>query len=182
MSQPFVGEIEIFGFTFAPRGWAFCQGQLLSISQNTALFSLLGTFYGGDGRSTFGLPNLQGRIPVHTGGSSGQGPGLSLYSLGQTGGESAVTLLSTQIASHTHTVPVTTADGKVNTPTSANVVGAVGGGRGGGGGLAYGTTTLANMAAQPSSTAGGGQPHNNMAPYVTLNYCIALQGVYPARS
>jgi microcystin-dependent protein len=182
MSQPFVGEIEIFGFNFAPVGWALCQGQLLPIGQNTALFSILGTTYGGDGKSTFALPNLQGRVPIHTGGTSNQGPGLSVYSLGQTGGEAAVTLLSSQIPSHTHTVPVSAVDGKINTPTSANVLGAVGGGRGGGAGTAYGTTTLSNMAAQPGGVSGGSQSHNNMAPYLTLNYCIALRGVFPSRS
>lgn len=182
MSDPFVGEIEIFGFNFPPVGWALCQGQLLPISQNTALFSILGTTYGGDGKSTFALPNLQGCIPNHAGGSSGQGPGLSLYSLGQTGGQAAVTLLSSQMPSHTHTVPVSAVDAKISTPTSANVLGAVGGGRGGGAGTAYGTTTLANMAAQTGNTAGSSGAHNNMAPYLTLNYCIALRGIFPARN
>jgi microcystin-dependent protein len=182
MSDPFVGEIEIFGFNFPPVGWALCQGQLLPISQNTALFSILGTTYGGDGKSTFALPNLQGCIPNHAGGSSGQGPGLSLYDLGETGGQAAVTLLSSQMPSHTHTVPVSAVAAKISTPTSANVLGAVGGGRGGGAGTAYGTTTLANMAAQPGGVSGGGQPHNNMAPYLTLNYCIAMRGIFPSRA
>jgi microcystin-dependent protein len=178
MSEQFVGEIALFGFNFPPKGWAFCQGQLLAISQNTALFSLLGTQYGGDGKSTFALPNLQGNIPNH----QGQGPGLSSYVMGQTGGEAAVTLQASQIAAHTHTLPVSSVVAKVNTPTNATVVGAVAGGRGGGAGTAYGTTTLANMAAQPGNTAGGNQPHNNMAPYVTLNYCIALTGIFPSRA
>jgi microcystin-dependent protein len=178
MSEPFVGEIEIFAFNFAPKGWALCQGQLLAISTNTALFSLLGTYYGGDGKSTFGLPNLQGNIPV----GMGQGPGLSPYDLGETGGEATVTLLANQLGAHTHTLPVSSVVAKVNTPTNATVVGAVAGGRGGGAGTAYGTTTLANMAAQPGNTAGGNQPHNNMAPYVTFSYCIALQGVFPSRN
>ena len=182
MSDQFVGEIDIFGFNFAPKGWALCQGQLLPISQNTALFSLLGTYYGGNGTSTFGLPNLQGRIPNHAGGSSGQGSGLSTYDLGETGGESTVTLLSSEIPSHTHTVPVSTADAKVSTPTTANVVAGVGGGRGGGAGPAYGTTNLANMASPTGNAAGSSQPHNNMAPYIALNYCIALQGIFPSRS
>jgi microcystin-dependent protein len=178
MSEPFLGEIDIFAFNFAPAGWAFCQGQLLPISQNTALFSLLGTQYGGDGRSTFALPNLQGSIPNH----AGQGPGLSIYVQGQTGGSATVTLSSNSIPAHTHTLPVTTANGRVNTPTTANVVGAVAGGRGGGGASAYGTTTLANMAVQAGNTAGGGQAHNNMAPYLALNYCIALRGIFPSRN
>lgn len=178
MADQFLGEIDIFGFNFAPAGWALCQGQLLPISQNAALFSLLGTQFGGNGTSTFALPNLQGRIPNH----QGQGPGLSVYNIGQTGGAATVTLSTSTIPSHTHTLPVTTVDGKVTTPTTANVVGAVGGGRGGGGGSAYGTTTLANMAAQNGNTAGGGQAHNNMAPYLTLNYCIALTGIYPSRN
>ena len=178
MSEPFVGEIEIFAFNFAPKGWALCQGQLLPISQNTALFSLLGTQYGGNGTTNFALPNLQGCIPNH----QGQGPGLSQYVMGQTGGSTTATLTTQTIPAHTHTLPVTTVNGRVNTPTNVNVLGEVGGGRGGGGGSAYGTTTLANMAAQTGNTAGGGQPHNNMAPYVVLNYCIALQGVFPARN
>lgn len=178
MSQPFLGEIEIFAFNFAPKGWAFCQGQFLPISQNTALFSLLGTQYGGNGTSTFALPNLQGCIPNH----AGQGPGLSQYVQGQTGGSATVTLTTNTIPAHTHTVPVTSVNGQVNTPTTANIVGALGGGRGGGGGSAYGTTTLANMATQAGNTAGGSQPHNNMAPYVALNYCIALQGIFPSRN
>ena len=178
MSDQFIGEIEIFGFNFPPAGWAFCQGQLLPISQNTALFSLLGTQYGGNGTSNFALPNLQGCIPNHV----GQGPGLSTYVQGQTSGSATVTLTTNTIPSHTHTLPVTTVDGRVNSPTSANVVGAVAGGRGGGGRTAYGTTTLANMAAQTGNTTGGSQAHNNMAPYVTLNYCIALRGIFPSRN
>jgi microcystin-dependent protein len=178
MSDPFVAEIQIFGFNFAPAGWALCQGQLLPISQNTALFSLLGTQYGGDGKTTFGLPNLQGCVANH----AGQGPGLSNYVQGQTGGSASVTLLSTQMPAHTHTLPVTSANGRVNTPTTVNVLGDVGGGRGGGGGSAYGTTTLANMATQANGTAGGSQGHNNLAPYLVLNYCISLRGVFPARN
>jgi microcystin-dependent protein len=179
MSEPFVGEIEIYAFNFAPKGWAFCQGQLLAISQNTALFSLLGTQYGGDGKSTFGLPNLQGKIPNHF----GQGPGLSLYTQGQTGGEATVTLLASQMPAHNHTVNASSSSGHINNPTAATVLGAVGGGIGKSG-KAYTASTASNvnMGTSASNNAGGGQPHNNMAPYVALNYCIALQGVFPARN
>jgi len=177
MSEPFLGEIEIFAFNFAPTGWALCNGQLLPISQNTALFSLLGTQFGGDGRTTFALPNLQGSIPNH----QGQGAGLSNYSIGQTGGSATVALTVNNLAPHTHTLPVSSANGRVQTPTSANVLGELGGR--GGGGSAYGTTSLANMAVQHNTAGNGTSPtHNNMAPYVVLNYCIAMQGIFPSRS
>ena len=123
MSEPFVGEVRIFGFTYAPRGWALCRGQLMSISQNTALFSLLGTYYGGDGRSTFALPNLQGNIPI----SSGQGPGLASYVLGQAGGTVSVTLSISNMPSHTHTLP---AGGPASTSTPASNTMIAGGGKG----------------------------------------------------
>jgi microcystin-dependent protein len=151
---------------------------LLPITQNSALFSLLGTLYGGNGTSNFALPNLQGSIPIH----QGNGPGLSPYAQGETGGSATVTLLSSEMPAHIHTVPVTSVNGRVNSPTTANVLGDVGGGRGGGGGSAYGTTTLANMATQSSNAVGGNQPHNNMAPYVAMNYCIALTGIFPSRN
>jgi microcystin-dependent protein len=174
MSDQFIGEIRIVGFNFAPYGWAQCNGQLLSISQNTALFSLLGTQYGGDGRSTFGLPNLQGRAPMH----QGQGAGLSPRVMGETGGETAVTLLSSQIPVHNHAVQnATESNSGVPGPT------AIFGGGGRGKQPAYAPAgTAAAMSASAVGTTGGSQPHNNMPPYLTLNFVIALQGVFPSRS
>jgi microcystin-dependent protein len=176
MSDPFVGEIRIFAGNFAPRGWAMCNGQLLPISQNTALFSLLGTFYGGDGRTTFALPNLQGSAPL----MAGQGQGLSLYDLGQTGGEPAVTLINTELPSHTHTVSATTTPGSV--PDPANAVWGIAG-------VARGTVMYSSspgsspaMSPQAFSIAGSSQPHNNMPPYLVLTFIIALQGIFPARN
>jgi microcystin-dependent protein len=175
MTNPFVAEIRIFPFNFAPSGWAFCNGQLLSISQNTALFSLLGTTYGGDGKSTFGLPNMQGMAPVQP----GQGPGLSLYDLGQTGGSDTITLLQSEMPMHNHTPQAFAGQATAQVP-SPNV------------GLArargfdpYSTTTTTNLTALSDLSIipeGGGQPHNNLMPYLTLNFCIALQGVFPPRS
>jgi microcystin-dependent protein len=174
--DPFVAEIRIFPFNFAPKGWATCDGQLLPISQNTALFSLLGTFYGGDGKSTFALPNLQGNVPIH----AGQGQGLSQYFLGEEGGSETVTLLQTEIPAHTHVPSAHAQDdalvfnpGPGVTPASAN------------GGFPYNTTVNANQvqfALEALAPSGGDQPHNNLMPYLTLNFCIALQGVYPPRS
>ena len=176
MSQPFVGEIEIFGFNFAPQGWALCAGQLLPISQNTALFSLLGTQFGGDGKSTFGLPNLQGTIPV----SQGQGPGLNPYLMGETNGSETVTLITNEIPQHVHTLAASSGGGRIDTPSSAVVPGLVERGTPD----VYATTPTAGAAMNPSmiGTAGGNLPHNYMMPYLTLNYCIALQGIFPARS
>lgn len=170
--DPFVAEIRIFPFNFAPKGWAFCNGQLLPISQNTALFSLLGTTYGGDGRSNFALPDLQGRASMHP----GQGPGLSLHDLGEADGVETVTLLQSEMPAHSHALsasvrpadslnPATLAPG-----TGNNIyVAAAGATR----------TPMSNQALAP---VGGGLPHNNMQPYLTLNFCIALQGVFPPRS
>jgi microcystin-dependent protein len=171
--NPFVAEIRIFPFNFAPKGWAFCAGQILPLSQNTALFSLLGTTYGGDGKSTFALPNLQGSVPIH----QGQGPGLSLYDLGESSGSQNVTLLLSEMPSHSHTVSgdATPLNAKQVSP-SGNVPGAPVGQN------LYGTSTNTTMNPQMLSVAGGSQPHNNMMPYLTLNFCIALQGVYPARN
>jgi microcystin-dependent protein len=174
MSSPFVAEIRIFGCNFAPTGWAMCNGQILPISQNTALFSLLGTTYGGNGQSTFALPNLEGAAPVHP----GQGPGLSLYDLGQMGGEQTVTLLESEIAAHNHFVQAYTgdpADSRIPKPTESLGAPAPG--------LLYNPSTsqLATMALQTFSPTGGSLPHNNMMPFLTLNFCIALQGVFPAR-
>jgi microcystin-dependent protein len=174
MADPFVAEIRIFPFNFAPKGWAFCDGQLLPISQNTALFSLLGTTYGGDGKSTFALPNLQGSVPVHVGGNQ-PGPGLSIYDLGQTGGSAAVTLLATETPSHTHSVMAQTIDQGDNRIPSPS--------------LNLGNTQIYSSAAPTAtldstavSVVGGGQPHNNLMPYLTLNFNIALQGIYPPRT
>ena len=173
MADPFVAEIRIFGCNFAPKGWAFCNGQLLPISQNTALFSLLGTTYGGDGKSTFSLPNLQGSVPLHVGGNQ-PGPGLSLYDLGETGGEDTVTLLTTEMPSHTHAVTAQTIDQGDNRIPSPK--------------LNLGNTQIYSNAASnatldPSavSIAGGNLPHTNLMPYLTLNFNIALQGVFPPR-
>jgi len=176
MADPFVAEIRIFPFNFAPKGWAFCDGQLLPLSQNTALFSLLGTTYGGDGKSTFALPDLQGSAPMHP----GQGPGLSLYDLGQTGGSEFVTLLTSEIPAHQHNVGMaTTATGNSLTPEGSTWA-TTPSGRG----LLFvyhsGPPT-AKMLADSILPAGGSLPHNNMQPYLTLNFCIALQGVFPQR-
>src|SRR5512140_853362 len=173
--DPFVAEIRIFGFNFAPTGWAFCDGQILPLSQNTALFSLLGTTYGGDGKSNFALPDLQGRAPMHP----GQGPGLSLHDLGETGGSETVSLLETEIPSHSHTANASLEDGVQGSVTElialARSVG----------GTLYQTITnanLVNMDAEALAPAGGDQPHNNMQPYLTFYFNIALQGVYPPRT
>jgi microcystin-dependent protein len=175
MADPFVAEIRIFPFNFAPTGWALCDGQIMPISQNTALFSLLGTTYGGDGKSNFALPNLQGNAPMHP----GQGPGLSLHDLGETGGSETVSLLESEIPSHNHLVRADTADpADVQAPGSSVVLGRSTGGN------AYLTppSSLVAMADTTIAPAGGDQPHNNMQPYLTLNFCIALQGVFPPRS
>jgi microcystin-dependent protein len=174
--DPFVAEIRIFPFNFAPKGWAFCNGQLLSISQNTALFSLLGTFYGGNGVTTFALPDLQGAVPM----SAGQGPGLSDRFLGEASGSDFVTLLTSEMPGHNHTVQ---ADFDNNNATSITPAAAVL--------VNAGTTFTFSVNASPQlqtmnpsmvSIAGGSLPHNNLMPYLTLNYCIALQGVYPPRT
>lgn len=175
MANPFVAEIRMVGFNFAPTGWALCNGQLMPISQNTALFSLLGTNYGGDGRSTFGLPNLQGMGPLHAGGS--QGPGLSPYIVGQTGGEQAVTLLASQLPSHTHGVSAGSSGG-LSSPTNNVWASGI---RGRSPAYAASSGSNVNMSPAAISTAGGGQPHNNMPPYLCMNFIIALQGVFPAR-
>jgi microcystin-dependent protein len=171
--DPFVAEIRIFPFNFAPIGWAFCDGQLLPLSQNTALFSLLGTTYGGNGASNFALPDMQGSAPMHP----GQGPGLSLHDLGETGGSESVTLLESEIPSHAHAL---SGDRNVSeTPDpAANTLGR------GSSINAYQTNVAQNlvmMSDQALTPAGGDLPHNNMQPYLTLNFCIALQGVFPPR-
>lgn len=172
MSSPFVAEIRIFGFGFAPRGWAQCNGQLLPISQNTALFSLLGTYYGGNGSSTFGLPNLQGSAPMFW----GQGPGLSLHDLGETGGSDTVTLLESEIPAHSHGTSVSASDGNNQSPVGEKLATGIGVGQ-----YASANGPLTQLSPNTLTPAGGDQPHNNMMPYLTLNFCIALQGVFPPR-
>lgn len=174
MSAPFVAEVRVFGFNFAPTGWAQCNGQILPISQNTALFSLLGTYYGGDGKSTFALPNLQGSMPI----GQGQGPGLSQRFLGETGGEEAVTLLSSEMPTHPHTLMAAPDPADVSTPTPVVAVARTNGQAG------YAPSVPAsNTPLNPQATniVGGDMPHNNLMPYLALNYCIALQGVFPPR-
>ena len=174
MSSPFLAEVRIFPFNYAPRGWAFCNGQTLALSQNTALFSLLGTTYGGNGQSNFQLPNLQGSFPIQ----SGQGTGLSPYYMGETGGASTVALNTLQMPSHTHPENALVATGTATTPSgnlltqpalrSTNYYGS--------------DAATAAMAPGAVALAGNGTPHNNLPPYLVLSYCIALQGIYPARS
>jgi microcystin-dependent protein len=173
--DPFVAEIRIFPFNFAPKGWAFCDGQLLPLSQNTALFSLLGTTYGGDGKSNFALPDMQGNAPMHP----GQGPGLSLHDLGETGGSETVSLLESEIPSHSHALMAAPPASLVAIPSPAVSLARSRGFN------AYQSNTSANLVPMSGNTlapAGGDQPHNNMQPYLTLNFCIALQGVFPPRT
>lgn len=174
MADPFIAEIRLFPFNFAPRGWAWCDGQLLAIAQNTALFSLLGTTYGGDGRSTFALPNLMGRAVM----GPGQGPGLSRHDLGESGGSETVTLLATEIPAHSHALVAQVAPGDSPTPQASSFARAIGA-------TPYQPPTgapLVSMAPEALGAVGGGQPHNNMQPYLTFYFAIALQGVYPPRS
>jgi microcystin-dependent protein len=177
MADPFVAEIRIFPFNFAPKGWAFCDGQLLPLSQNTALFSLLGTVYGGDGKSTFALPNLQGAVPMHPGGFNDPGPGLSGHSLGEMSGSETVTLLESEIPAHTHIMMSgpTFLSADSNLPTSNSM------GKSNNGKAYIASANLTTMADEALAVAGGDLPHNNMQPYLTLSFCIALQGVFPAR-
>jgi microcystin-dependent protein len=173
MADPFVAEIRIFPFNFAPKGWAFCDGQLLPLSQNTALFSLLGTTYGGDGKSNFALPNLQGSAPMHP----GQGPGLSLHDLGEVGGSEVVTLLESEIPSHTHGLTANASPGNRTSPQGNSLARTSGA-------LPYAPSggQTVPMAPEAVGVVGGDQPHNNMQPYLTLYFNIALQGVFPPRS
>jgi microcystin-dependent protein len=183
MSDQFLAEIRIFSFPFAPAGWAQCAGQLIPIQQNTALFSLLGTTYGGNGTSNFALPNLMGNIPLHIGRNQ-PGPGLSIYDLGQTGGSPSVTLLQTEMPAHSHSPVVTTVDGTVAAaannqparPYAGNIQDYTEG-------LLYSSTApQMQLPPQTIGVAGGSLPHNNMMPSLFLNYCIALRGVFPARN
>src|SRR5712691_9144945 len=179
MSSPFVAEIRMFGFNFPPKGWAFCNGQLLPIAQNTALFSLLGTTYGGNGTTNFALPNLQGSAPMHP----GQGTGLTNRVLGEAGGETTVTLTTTNMASHTHALQGSTAAASATDPSGNVYARAQHGGPTVG--LAWAYTAAApdtNLNATALGLTGSGQAHNNVMPYLTVNFIIALQGVFPARN
>lgn len=176
MADPFIAEIRIFPYNFAPRNWAFCNGQTLPIAQNTALFSLLGVTYGGDGRTTFALPNFSGRAPLN----AGQGPGLSNYSLGQMGGTETVTLSSTQLPAHNHSLACAAANANKPLPAnnfpSASIPAT----------QPRNAPSLASspvtMAAGAIASSGGSQPHSNMQPYLGLSFCIALVGIFPARN
>ena len=165
--DPFVGEIRLVPFTFAPKGWAFCAGQLLPINQNQALFALLGTTYGGDGKTTFALPDLRGRVAL----GAGAGATGSSYALGSTGGQETVKLAVGQLPSHSH--PVHANSGAATTKEPAGAVPAKGG--------AYAATKNANMGAPMLGKTGGGQAHENRQPYLTLNYVIALAGIFPSQ-
>ena len=175
MSDQFVAEIRIFPFNFPPTGWAFCDGQLMPISQNTALFSLLGTVYGGDGKSTFALPNMQGNVPMQP----GQGQGLSLRDLGEMSGVESITLLTSEMPFHNHAIATHNLDfSDTQNPSVDASLGKSNQGN------AYQTVVNANLtqlAVQALTPTGGGLPHNNMQPYLTLNFCIALQGIFPQR-
>jgi microcystin-dependent protein len=172
MSEPFIGEIRMFGFGFAPQGWALCNGQLLPINQNQALFSLLGTTYGGDGRATFALPDMRSRVPV----CQGQGPGLSSYAEGQAGGAETVTLAAAQMPGHTHPVKASSSAAASDQPE----------------GRALARSASHIYTARPDAStvmnadmlggAGGGQPHGNIQPYLAVNFCIALTGIFPSRN
>lgn len=171
--EPFLGQIQMFGFNFAPRGWAFCEGQLLPISQNSALFSLLGTTYGGDGRTTFALPDLKGRVAMHF----GNGAGLSNRPIGQKGGDETHTLTAAQMPSHTHTANCHAGGGDGNTPVAkfwSKDLGTQSG--------TYHTAADETMAPTALANTGGSQSHNNMQPFLVINFCIALQGVFPSRN
>lgn len=180
MSSPFVAQIQMFAFNFAPVGWAFCAGQLLPISQNTALFSLLGTTYGGDGKSNFALPNMQDNAAVN----EGQGPGLSTYFLGEEAGVPNVTVLQTEMPSHNHGLMATSTQGTVPAATNNQLAKAFSGGKA----ASYTGNYLSTSAPQTAagamtlSIAGSSFPHNNMQPYLAVNFCIAMQGIFPPRS
>lgn len=174
MSDPFVAEIRIFGFNFAPTGWAQCNGQLMPLSQNTALFALLGTMYGGDGKSTFGLPDLQGAVPV----AAGSGAGLSQRTVGETGGSPYVTLLQSEMPAHAHSEAAMAGFGASNDPATRLLA------RPFGGGLLYAPGSggsLVQLDQGAVALAGASLPHNNLMPYLPVNFCIALQGIFPQR-
>lgn len=173
-ADPFIASVNLVGFNFAPHGWAFCNGQIMSIQQNTALFSLLGNYYGGDGRTTFALPDFRGRIPV----GLGQGPGLSNYGYGQMGGDPTVTLILNEMPSHSHTVVCNdTAGARTLKDTPVDNIPA----KSSTSGKNYASTPNAQMSPNMVSVSGGNIPHNNMQPYLVLNYIIAITGTYPPR-
>jgi microcystin-dependent protein len=166
MAEPFLSEIRIFSFDFPPKGWAFCNGQFMPINQNQALFALLGTTYGGNGQTTFALPNLQGSVPIHTGNG---------HTLGEKAGSSAVTITQQTMPQHLHFLNGTSADGTVTDPTGNLYAKALNN--------AYANpVNLVGMSASAVSFVGGSQPHNNMMPYLVLNFCIALQGIFPSQN
>ena len=165
MSTPFLGELRIFPFNFPPKGWAFCNGQLLPINQNQALFALLGTTYGGDGITNFALPNLQGRVPFHMGGG---------LTLGERGGEAAHTLIISEMPAHTHTPVASSNNASVASPAGNLWAGSSGGG--------YSPTANTTMNTTSITSSGGNQPHDNMSPYLVLSFCIALQGIFPSQN
>lgn len=165
MAEPFLSEIRLFSFNFPPKGWALCNGQLLPINQNQALFSLLGTTYGGDGRVNFALPNLRGRVPIHTGNG---------HTLGESGGSSSVTLTSSQMPQHIHQVQASSSNGNSSNPSGGVLAKALN---------AYREAdNLTTLAPQSVTNVGGSQPHENKQPFLTLNFCIALQGIFPSRN
>jgi microcystin-dependent protein len=170
--EPLIGQLALVPYNFAPRGWASCNGQILSIAQNTALFSLLGTTYGGDGQVTFALPDLRGRVPIHF----GQGPGRSDYTLGQVGGEEATTLTIAQMPAHAHAALADPGVGSSDSP-GGNLPA-----RNGAGVPQYGSGTGASLSTGAIGISGGSQPHNNIQPYLTLHWIIALEGIYPSRN
>ncbi len=174
MSEPYIGEVRTFGFTFAPKNWAFCNGQLLAISQNTALFSIIGTYYGGNGTSNFALPNLQGKAPL----GMGTGAGLSNYVIGQTGGEQTHTLTASEIPPHNHTMAASSQPGEDTSPTGEALASSSGP-------KLYQNVTNTNLVtlnAATLNTVGSSGSHNNMMPYLTINFCICTAGVFPARN
>lgn len=172
MSEPFLAEVRLMGFNFAPRGWAFCDGQILPINQNQSLYSLLGTTYGGDGRTSFALPDLRGRTPIHTGRSNGG----AAHTLGQKSGEETHTLSGAEMPQHTHNLEASTADGNSLNTQGTLLAREIGNP------YSNVTTGLANLRTGTIANVGGGQAHENMQPYIAVNFCIALQGLFPSRN
>ncbi|MGZ8215218.1 MAG: phage tail protein [Methylosarcina sp.] len=176
MSEPFIGEIRMVGFNYAPQGWALCDGQLLSIAQNSALFALLGTTYGGNGQTTFALPDLRGRVPLHP----GQGPGLSPYILGQSSGVESVTLTANQMPAHSHAIAANSNPGEVDSP-SGNFAAGIADPNSGTPLNAFAASANATMNPTVVGAAGGSQPHTNLQPSLCVNFIIALEGIFPSR-
>lgn len=179
--EPFIGQISLFGFNFAPKDWAICDGQLLSIAQNSALFALIGTTYGGNGQTNFALPDLRGRVPM----GQGQGPGLSPRNMGEVSGSENVTLQQSQMPMHSHMLSVSNQTASASDPTGHVLAASTGSDPVDGATVTvntYGTNPTGTASPQAISTAGGSQPHDNMQPYLTMNYCIALVGVFPSRN